>query len=129
MSAADGIVWVYPTGPKCRVGVLKGVERELSNIEKRLALRITQVMRKVSETRGIGLPKEMYNSEGRWRVNGREIQVYAVKAPSVRVYGAVVTLEGIPSWVGTEADTDKKQNKADQERLKRAARKLAELEE
>lgn len=71
------------------------------------------------------LDKTKLRNEGRFSIGDRAgtvVAVLAFKAWQLRLYGGVVQGN---HFVATEIDTSKKTDKADQQLLKRAARKLA----
>ena len=71
------------------------------------------------------LSKDKFRSEDRFHTGGRsgkEIMIYAFKAYQVRLYGGKIP--NVNCFICTEIDPAKKQDKADEDKLKRAARKL-----
>ncbi|CAN5498846.1 hypothetical protein BH10PSE7_BH10PSE7_44670 [soil metagenome] len=73
---------------------------------------------------GNALPIEDFRKEP-----GVKGTVWAFKAPQWRLYGGILTIGGIKTFVGVRVDPAKKQQKADQALLNKAADDLSELAE
>ena len=74
----------------------------------------------------VTLHTKQYRYEGAFPLGGnppRDMKIYAFKGIQLRVYGAVLRIGTRDTWVGTALDI-KKRNKADQQLLARAAKKL-----
>ena len=74
------------------------------------------------------LIKSQFRNEGRFSIGNRggaRVQIVAFKAGQLRVYGGLIPNSTV--FVCTEIDSAKKQNLADQDKLKRAARKLGKI--
>ncbi|WP_156913564.1 hypothetical protein [Mesorhizobium sp. WSM3224] len=67
------------------------------------------------------LGDQMFKPVGRFGPKGNEAQVYEFKSWKFRIYGVVKQFRGKRCFVGTACDPYKKQNKADQTKLKNAA--------
>lgn len=77
---------------------------------------------------GHDLPPTMFRFESREpRGDGKEVGVFAFKAYHVRVYGVLVPDGEKSAFVCSEIDTAKKQDKADQAKLTRAAQNVCSL--
>ena len=73
------------------------------------------------------LPITQFRPEDRIPIGdarGTRVLVCAFKAWQVRLYGGVVTIDRKPTFIGSEIDDSKKQDKADRGCLVRAARNL-----
>jgi hypothetical protein len=115
------------TGAKYDVVVVQSVARVFQKLaaDRRAALK--RVMEIFAREGPKDLPPTQYRFEGRHPSGSPkvpEMAVYAFKAWQTRVYGSVVQLKK-STFIGTEIDDSKKQDKADPECLKRAARAAA----
>jgi hypothetical protein len=72
------------------------------------------------------ITEKQFKSEKRFSVGnaGKNVMISAFKGWQVRLYGAVVKLGGKATFLCAEIDDAKKQDKADQDTLKRAAKNL-----
>lgn len=65
---------------------------------------------------------EMFKSQGRFPdLQGKKVQVFGFKAYQFRVYGLVEQHLARSAFVGTTCDPSKKQNKANKQKLEKAA--------
>jgi len=71
-------------------------------------------------------PETHFKWECRVPMDGKSIAVCVFKDGQARLYGASFMLDGKETFICSEIDPAKKRNKADQEKLKRAAQKLRE---
>lgn len=60
---------------------------------------------------------------------GKRVAIFAFKAWKWRLYGALMTIDGVRTFVGVKVDEDKKQDKANRTLMKSAADAISELEE
>ena len=93
-------------------------------VEKRAGLRATM------ETfaglpRGQTLPKQLYETEGRVRVKGKDIALFAFKDSHYRIYGGFGTVDGVATWLGVIL-AEKKRQRAKRRVLEAAAQLLRE---
>lgn len=89
--------------------------------------RVKNIIRRFAEEGPDRFPPDHLRKEGRFNIGdqqGRKEQVYAFKSYQLRVYGAFVP--GHPGCFVFSEMEFKKKNKADQDKLKRAASNLAE---
>ncbi|WP_397586696.1 hypothetical protein [Sphingobium fuliginis] len=92
------------------------IAKEYEKLEDRVQARLERAMLRWCD--GHALTPEMFNgNEGR-SVGNLMLQVF--KTHKVRLYGYETTLQGRRTFIIVERDLAKKQNKADQELLKRA---------
>lgn len=73
----------------------------------------------------MNLTPDKFRNEGRFHTGGKRgkmIMISAFKASQVRVYGGKIPK--VDCFICTEIDPAKKQDKADEAKLRRAARKL-----
>jgi hypothetical protein len=61
--------------------------------------------------------------------DGNKVTVWTFKGWQWRLYGAILKVDGRRCFVGVEVDPDKKQDRADQAKLKATAKAIAKLEE
>lgn len=76
---------------------------------------------------GRQLSDKHYKWESRESCSGRSVPIYAFKEWQTRVYGSPLQMDGKETFICSEIDTAKKQNRANQEKLKRAAQNLIEF--
>ena len=69
--------------------------------------------------------KEGNFSDGR----GGKVAIWTFKGWQWRLYGAILKVMGRRCFVGVEVDPNKKQNRADQNKLRSSAKAIAELDE
>jgi hypothetical protein len=118
------LIMVQQTGYRW-VGLMSDVNREFQRLDKRWRSKLERHFRNYG-IQGTTMPQEQFKSEGRFPTGGPEsqmLQVYAFKAFQHRIYGATISLEGRETFVGMELVT-KKQDKADQELLRRVAQRF-----
>ena len=76
------------------------------------------------------LNDEQFKREGAFPDGGgKSVAVWEFKAWQWRVYGGVFLVDGRKCFVGLQVDPDKKQNRADQEKLKAVAKEIGRLDE
>ena len=91
--------------------------------------RIERMMKQLAKEGAELLDNDHLKFEGRFPSglpDGSQIAVYVFRSYQTRVYGGWVELEGVRMFVCPEMDK-KKTGSADQEMLKRTARKLGEI--
>jgi len=124
------LVMVQDTG--CRhVGMLPHVHRDFERLDERWRKKLERHFRNYG-IEGTSMPPEQFKSEGRHPTGGvrtRDIQLWAFKAFQTRLYGTVVGIRGVQTFAGLELITDKKQQTADQELLKRVAKDFAQYQD
>jgi hypothetical protein len=116
---------VQQTGYR-RVGLLNDVYRRFEKLEERWKSKFKNHFKNYGIPNTV-MPREHFNTEGRFGTGGsqsRNVQLFAFKAFQHRLYGVTVPFQGFETFVGLELITDKKTNKADQELLKRVAKKF-----
>lgn len=75
-----------------------------------------------------GLSDEMFKAlDPRIKVKGNEILIQEFKAYQFRIYGVVGQRNGKRSYLGTACDPQKKKNKADPQKMKKAAEAYLEV--
>lgn len=122
-----GLVWAQREGAR-HVAMLGEVNAEFKNLEVRWRKKLNKHFSNYGIP-GTSMPKEHFNSEGRFPTGGKrsmDLQIYAFKAFQHRLYGPVVGINGIETFVGLKLIEDKKRNRADQDLLKRIAKSFAE---
>jgi hypothetical protein len=60
---------------------------------------------------------------------GGKVAIWTFKGWQWRLYGAILKITGRRCFVGVEVDPDKKQDRADQQKLKSSAKAIAEFDE
>lgn len=116
-------------GPRGSVFLTRQVDRVFGNAEPNVRARILRYMNRFAELGQSELNAVNFKFEARLPVgaSGTKIAIYAFKAWKTRVYGAVTEVGGKMAFIGTAIDTSKKQDKANQRLLRRAADKFGEL--
>ncbi|MEY2929895.1 MAG: hypothetical protein RL033_644 [Pseudomonadota bacterium] len=102
--------------------MLDRVKREYDKLDARTRAGLVRKMNTWAKEQP--LPDTHFKFEWRVPVDGKAIGVYAFKDNQARLYGATFPLNGKETFICSEIDSAKKQNKADQEKLKRAALNL-----
>jgi hypothetical protein len=124
------LVMVQTSGHR-HVGLLLNVHAEFQALEKRWKKKLEQHFQNYG-IRDARLPKEHFNSEGRFPTGGqrsRDIQLVAFKAFQHRLYGTTVGIRGTETFIGLRLVTDKKTDRADQALLKRIAESFRDYDE
>ena len=113
-------------GTHCEVTISPKALRDLKKAPTKDKARAFQILNHLSEQGPDDLNNTQFKSEGRKkRGDGSSVMmVYAVKAYQVRIYGGWV--KGSPLEFRCPEATIKKNQKADQEQLKRVASKLGD---
>ena len=70
-----------------------------------------------------------YKKEGNFPAKGRTIAVWTFKPFQWRLYGSVLTVNGLKCFVGVEVDEEKKQDRANKVLLEAAAAFISTLDE
>lgn len=110
------------------VGLLRRVHADFERLEDRWLGRLRRHFQNFG-SRDAVLPPEHFKAEGRFPTGGaqsHDVLIYAFKAFQVRLYGPVIPLSDVATFVGIELVTDKKTDKANQELLRRVARRLGQ---
>lgn len=115
-------------GRAFHVELTPAVGRAFEKVEVRKRARMTRWMEKLADYGLETLLPDTLKREDRFNVLGLQVTVYALREDVVRLYGGVVPQEGTTSlFLFTEIETKKRgAGKADQQRLERAARYVAE---
>jgi len=120
-------------GPKGAVKLTTDVADAFEGVDARGRARILRTMSYFCDIGSTKLQKEVYRFEERINVGSgnrrKRIPIYAFKGSQVRIYGSVRSINKKRTFVGTEIDASKKQNKANRALLKKAAEKFEALEE
>jgi hypothetical protein len=127
---AQDLIMVQQTGSR-RVGLLTEVHAQFEALEVRWKRKLERHFKHYGIP-GTTMPKEHFNSEGRHPTGGprsKEVHIYAFKAFQCRIYGVVVPIRGFPTFAGLELVNDKKKNRADQDLLRRVARRFGQYED
>ncbi len=118
-------------GPAAVVFAYEGFEKALADASDRDVAKVDATLKKIYCQKGfVPLPKRWNPDEHRHRVNGtngKELRVQAVKGHQLRVYGVEGNYKGKKAFFISEVDARKKQNKADQALLKKAAQDAWDL--
>lgn len=115
---------VQASGAK-HVGLLRRVNKEFENLEDQWLGRLKRHFRNFGLPGA--MPPEHFKVEGRFPTGGARsinLQICAFKAFQIRIYGPVIPIDGVATFAGLEMITDKKTDRADQELLRRVARKF-----
>jgi hypothetical protein len=76
------------------------------------------------------LNEQHFKKEDTFSVSrGKKVAIFAFKPWKWRLYGAIMTIDGVRTFVGVKVDEDKKQDKANRGLMKSAADAISELEE
>lgn len=77
------------------------------------------------------LGQDKFKKEGNFPTGhpGGDVAIWEFKAFQWRLYGGIAEIEGRRCFVGVAVDSDKKRNRADQELLRIAARRLGAYSE
>jgi len=112
-------------GPYCEVWLARKALKEFRKAPAKDRARAAEILNHLSEHGPEGLHDKKFKSEGRFKdAAGKDVMVYAVKSYQLRIYGGWV--EGTPTSFQCPEATIKKDQKANQEQLKRVAKKLGE---
>lgn len=94
----------------------------------REAVQIGRYFSRFAQVGPQGFSDKMFKSLGRFKDGkGNERQIWEFKSYQFRIYGIIGEFRGKRSFVGTASDPSKKKNKADQQKLKLAAQRSAEV--
>lgn len=107
-----------------RLALLKDVWGKLQRANVKARAKLDAIFRLYCQHGAEGFKPDKFKFEARVSVEGVNVPVFVFKAWQVRVYGAQIDLDGHQTFVGTEIDLKKKQDKANQAMLRRAAHKL-----
>lgn len=123
----DDLEWIV-RGSRYDVAFLRPVAQAFASANPKGRRRVENSARIFGEEGPRGLHTEVYKHEGRFKTgeaSGRQVAIAAFKGWQLRVYGSVQTIDEKPTFIGTEIDTSKKQNRANKAKLQRAALKFA----
>ncbi|MBB4067157.1 hypothetical protein [Gellertiella hungarica] len=67
------------------------------------------------------LNEKMFKKQSRIKIGGTEVMIWEFKAWQFRIYGVIGEYEGQRCFLGTACDPDKKKDKADPAKLRKAA--------
>lgn len=114
------------SGTACDVVMLATLfENRFLKLELAPRVALETLMGFAAEVGGQQMPPTQLRNEGRHDVgHGKTVLLFAFKDGCHRVYGAFVHRNGRATFICTAIDDNKKQRKADQEVLARAAKKL-----
>ena len=114
----------FAAGAHCEVWMHTKALKEYKNSPANDRARIERILDHLSEQGPDLLNEEQFKAEGRYNSDAGKVMVYAAKSYQLRVYGG--WLDGPPRVFLCPEVAIKKTNKADQEQLKRVARKVGE---
>lgn len=100
-----------------------GLKKTFDQLEVRQKARLNRLIESYAENGHRYLDEEKFKAEGRFpsgKADGATYMVYAFKAWKVRLYGCISGNR----FIITEIDTDKKQNKANPQKIKNAAKRF-----
>ncbi len=107
------------SGKTARVAIDGALESDLAEIDERKMARLTRIME--LWTAGHQLTAEQFNgNEGRAKRGDLNVMMMAFKTHKVRLFGLVMRLDEMRTFLIVALDPAKKQNKADPKILKRA---------
>ncbi len=113
-------------GPTACVAIAASLQDDLAEIDERKMARLTRIMELWTE--GQQLTAEQFNgNEGRAKRGDRNIMLQAFKTHKVRLFGIVMSLDSLRTFLIVDLDPAKKQNKADPKILKRAQNRALDL--
>jgi hypothetical protein len=119
---------VLANGAAAIVRALPEVCASIDQLEEKRKSRLLAIMQKAADFGPHKLPGEQFASEERLTIGdkrGTQVQVYAFKIFKYRVYACEKHHAGKRTFICTEVDESKKQDKADRSKLKRAATRFA----
>jgi len=109
-----------------RVVIDESVERQLAEIDERKMARLVRIME--LWTTGHTLTDVQFNgNEGRAKRGGLNVMLQAFKTHKVRIFGIVMRLDGLRTFLIVAVDPAKKQDKADSKILKRAYERALDI--
>jgi hypothetical protein len=115
------------TGADGDVYMLVQVAKEFGRLETKARARLGRIMELFCTGDWQHIPKTQFNpNEGRYAVGstGKRVLIGAFKGWQVRLYGTVLEYAGKRSFIASAIDPAKKDDRADQKLLKRAAQRL-----
>jgi hypothetical protein len=125
VSTEDDIRWQCE-GAHCRVGLTRKVSKTFERLDAKIRAGLSRWMGIFAKEGGTNIPPERFKYERRVKGMDEDIAVYVFKEWQTRLYGAYVTDEKPTSFLVTEIDDAKKQNKADPACIERAARVIGQ---
>jgi hypothetical protein len=109
-----------------RVAIDEALEKELAEIDERKMARLTRIME--LWTAGHQLTAEQFNgNEGRAKRGDLNAMLQAFKTHKVRLFGVVMRIDALRTFLIVAIDPAKKQNKADPKVLKRSYERALEI--
>lgn len=117
------LTWVESTR-KYAVAMTPAVAAVFRGAGANQRARVLRYMKRYAEDGRKNLHDPVFKFQGRLSDgsgSSKKVAVYAFKAWKLRVYGVETSYDGKTVFVCTEIDITKKQDKADQNKLKRAA--------
>jgi hypothetical protein len=114
-------------GASFDIALLTRVGRVFVKLPANARAALLRIMEIFAEEGPNNLPITQFRPEERLPVGdvrGTRLLICAFKAWQIRVYGAVLAIDGKPTFLASEIDDSKKQDKADRGCLLRAARNL-----
>jgi hypothetical protein len=114
------------SGPAGRVVWTPACQKEVEAAQAKQRDRLDALARKAVEFGFEELPKEQYTYEKRFSIGdrkGTEVPIFAFKLWQYRVYGTLRDWDGVRCFIGS-CGVVKKRDKADQDELEKAAKRL-----
>jgi len=117
---------VLIVGPTASVAIAEFLQDELAEIDERKMARLTRIMELWTD--GQQLTAEQFNgNEGRAKRGDVNVMLQAFKTHKVRLFGIVMRVDALRTFLIVDLDPAKKQNKADPKILKRAHDRALDL--
>lgn len=114
------------SGSSARVAIDEALEGDLADIDERKMARLTRIME--LWVAGQQLTTEQFNgNEGRAKRGDLNVMLQAFKTHKIRLFGIVVRLDALRTFLIVALDPAKKQNKADPKILKRAHERALDI--
>jgi len=120
------LVMVQADGSR-HVGMLPDVHAEFTRVEKRWRKKLEQHFKHygIPET---DMLEEHFKSLGHFpagNTRDQSVHLFEFKARRHRLYGTIINVASVQTFVGLKLVTDKKTNRADQDLLRRIAKNFA----
>lgn len=113
-------------GQTACVAILAELQDEIAEIDERKMARLTRIMELWTE--GQQLTAEQFNgNEGRARRGDVNVMLQAFKTHKIRLFGIVMRVDALRTFLIVDFDPAKKQNRADPKILKRAQGRALDL--
>lgn len=91
-------------------------------IDQKARVQLTSAMKAWCERGPAHLPKQRFKFQDSFEWGGKRVRLETFKGWAVRFYGAVMDVDGVTTFLITGYDPDKKDDQADPDVLKAAAR-------